>query len=66
MGRRRLDAGDQRRPVGDEDEGEQRADEGAIGRRLGPHRVADLAVHGIDDQLEGGLARRGDRATGGG
>ena len=66
MGRRRFDARDQRRPVGDEDEGEQRADEGAIGGGLGPHRVADLAVHGVDDQLEGRLASPTGRATGGG
>ena len=55
---RRRDAGDQRRPVGDEDEDEQRADKGAIGPRLGLHRVADLAIDGLDDQLEQRLQRR--------
>ena len=60
MGRRRLDARNERGPVGDEDEDEQRADEGAIGRGLDPHRVADLAVHGVDDQFEGRLGRRRD------
>ena len=58
MRRRRLDARNERGPVGDEDEDEQRADEGAIGAGLGLHRVADLAVHGVDDQFEEGLGRR--------
>ena len=56
---RRLDAGHQRGPVGDEDEDEQRADEGAIGRRLDAHRIADLAIDGVDDQFERRLGRRG-------
>ena len=54
-----FDARHQRRPVGDEDEDEQRADEGAVGSRLDPHRVADLAVDGVDDQLEDRLGAEG-------
>ena len=46
---------DKRGPVGDENEDEQRADKGAIMNRLDTHGIADLAVHGIDDQFEGRL-----------
>ena len=44
--------GNERRPVGDEDEDEQGADERAIRRRLGLHGVADLPVHRVDDQFD--------------
>ena len=49
---RRLDAWNERGPVGYEDEDEQRADEGTIGTRLGSHRVADLSVDRVHNQFE--------------
>ena len=59
MGRRRLDSGDQRRPVGDEHEQEDRADQRAEGRGIVAHGVADLGVDRRHDKFQRRLQARG-------
>ncbi len=61
-GQRRSGETFQRRPIGDEDEDEECADEGAVRRRFGLHRIADLAIDRLDDQLQRGLRRRRHQA----
>ena len=52
MSRGRLDARDQRRPIGDKDEDEDGSDQCAIGTRLDLHRVADLIVDRADKHFK--------------
>ena len=63
---RRLDAGDQRRPVRGKNEQEQRADQRQIRPRVGAHGVADLPGGGVDQHFQhrlrgGGVQRQAAR-----
>ena len=58
MSGRRLDAGDQRRPIGDKNEDEDGPDQRAVGARLDLHRAADLVVDGADEEFQNSLGLR--------
>jgi hypothetical protein len=58
MSGRRLDARDQRRPIGDKYEDEDGPDQGAVGARFDLHCAADLIVDGADEEFQDGLGFR--------